>query len=200
MKKIILLVLIFFSVNAFSQMYLNISGINERVINDYEEILQPGLGASVGLFVPVGSKSYNIGKGENYLTFNGEAMNYPHIGEKYLFRLNDGIDNSFNYMHFSIGYRHSLRFPEANGRFSYYRHWNRIDGLSFEPRLGIIMFDINREQINPAVSFSYRLMYSLKSVQMSVYGQYAEAKKNMNFGYIKMLSVGVTIGYNIKLF
>lgn len=205
MKKILLLVLVILSVNAFSQnvfskMYLNVSGVNERVMNDYEGLLRTGLGGSAGLFVPVGSKAYTIGKGENYLTFNGEVMNYPHIGEKYSFRLNDGIDNSFNYMHFSIGYRHSIRFAESNGLFSYYRHWNRIDGLSFEPRLGLIMFDLNKEQMNPAVSVSYRLTYSLKAIQLSVYAQYAEAQKNMNFGYIKMVSFGISMGYNIKLF
>lgn len=195
MKTILITTFIFCTVILSAQSYLAVSIDNGKMLNAEPGFLRMGVGANVSYLTP---NNIPIGAGCNYITFSASLMSYPHSGESYsLSNLNDETDNSFNYLKVLIGYRISIRFADQYGNYSMYFHHQRVEGLSFEPRIGTALYDFGFG--NPTVIISPRINYVRKGFQLSAYYDYGQARSHTNIGCRTIFSVGVGVGYNIKL-
>lgn len=189
-KIIILFFALSFCVN--SQSYLGFSVDNGYMINADAGFLKMGVGMSGTLIIP---NDIPLGSGCNYATITASLISYPHSGEKYrISNINDNIDNSFNYAKVMVGYRISIRFADSYGTYSYYRKYDRFEGLSFEPRIGT-MISYNQT----CIIFSPHFVYIWNGLQFALYGDYGQGKKHTNIGYNTTFAVGLSLGYNIKI-
>ena len=193
MKKIILFLLLTLSINTYTQSYLQL-GIQNGYVIDFQEPKVPvrmGLGFNVNYAIP----SYlKIASGFNYTTFEIQCINYPHKGIDYgLSHFNNGINDAFHYAKLALGYRMSLRIPEQSGSFHSYRGWDRIEGLSFEPQVGTLIYN-QKVFENPTWLLAYKLNYIRKNVQLSFYHNYALAKYHTSIGYFTTFDCGIGIG------
>jgi len=191
------LIILFFlcSVKLTAQSYISVTADNGYMINADPGFLKMGLGTSVGFLI---QNNLQLGAACNYFTFTASLINYPHTGVSYSpSHFNNDVDDAFNYVKLLVGYRISLRFPEENGSYNYYRGFDRIEGLSFEPNIGTALYNFTFR--NPTVIISPRLNYVRKGFQLSAYFDYGQAKEHTNIGYRTIFSVGMSLGCNLKL-
>lgn len=189
-KILIIFFALCFSVN--SQSYLGLSVDNGYMINADVGFLKMGVGMSGTLIIP---NDIPLGSGCNYATITASLISYPHSGEKYrISNINDNIENSFNYGKIMVGYRISIRLADSYGTYSYYRKYDRVEGLSFEPRIGTMISDNQT-----CIIFSPQFVYIWNGFQFALYGDYGQGKKHTNIGYNTTFAVGLSLGYNIKI-
>jgi len=189
-KLLIIFFALSFSVN--SQSYLGLSVDNGYMINADVGFLKIGVGMSGTLIIP---NDIPLGSVCNYATITASIISYPHSGEKYrISNINDNIDNSFNYGKIMVGYRISIRLADQYGNYSMYFHHKRIEGLSFEPRIGTMITDNQT-----CIIISPQLLYVYKGFQFAAYYDYGQGKKHTNIGYNTTFAVGLSLGYNFKI-
>lgn len=174
--------------------YINIGLGSGLVLNADKGFLKPGLGINTGLLIPVKIPRI-VFSGEDYFTVNGELMTYPHSDQPYTWMINNGIDDSFNYAKLMIGFRFATRIPEEGNTYYSYAKFKPIEGLSFEPRIGLTFFDNG----NLGGAFSAQWNYIRKNVQFSTYGLYSMAKRHTNIGYNQTFAIGMSLDYTIPL-
>ena len=192
MKKLIFFLLLFPLLIYSQNHYVNVLIDNGKVLNIHTPIVpvKMGLGVSFNYLIP----SYKF----NYYTLSTSIINYPHVGQSYSFsHFNNGIDDAFHYAKFMLGYRVSLRLPEQNDSFNYYKNWNRVEGLSFEPRIGFVLYNFSNS--NPTWILSPKLSYIRHNIELSMYIDYCSGSSKTNLGYNTFQTVGFSMGYNFKL-
>ena len=200
MKSILFVLCAFCLVNLYSQnnnkkSYLSLTVDNGKMLNAEPGFLRMGVGTTVTYLMP---NYIPVGAGCNYITFSASLINYPHTGVSYsLSHFNNGVDDAFHYVKLLVGYRISIRFADQYGNYSMYFHHTRIEGLSFEPRIGTALYNLSFS--NPTMIISPRLNYVRKGFYVSAYYDYGQAREHTNIGCRTIFSVGVGIGYNIKL-